>query len=184
MSDGFRLSAFLGADTGVCARRIDERDDGKAELLGQLHHAQCFAIAFGLRHAEVAVLPLLGIATFLVADHHHALPVEARQSADNGRIVGKRTVTVQLLEIGHDHADVIEAVGPLRMARHLRNLPSGQLGVDVFGERLAFLGQFVDFRGYVDGGIVLHVAKLLDFRFQFGDRLLEIEKIEFWCAHA
>ena len=70
------------------------------------------------------------------------------------------------------------------MTGHLRYLPRGELGVDVFGERLAFLGQLVDFCGDIDGRIVLNITEFLDFRFQLCDGLLEIEKIEFLCAHA
>jgi len=34
-----------------------------------------------------------------VADHHHRLAIEARQAADNRRIVGERAVSVQFLEV-------------------------------------------------------------------------------------
>jgi hypothetical protein len=66
---------------------------------------------------------LLGVAALLVADHHHRLAVEPGQPADDGRIVGVMPVAVQLLEVGEDGADVVQRVGPLRMARDLRDLP-------------------------------------------------------------
>ena len=59
-------------------------------------------IALGLGHAEVAVDLLLGVAPLLVPDHHAALAVEAREPADDRRVVGERAVAVQLLETGEE----------------------------------------------------------------------------------
>ena len=184
VADGFRLAALLGTDSRIRTRRIDKGNDGQAKFFSELHHAQGFAIAFRLWHAEVAILPLLGITAFLMADNHDALAVKSCQPANDGWIVGKAAIAVQFLEIGRDHGDIVEGVRPLRMPRHLRNLPSGKFGVNIFGQTLAFFRQLVDFGGDVDRRIVLHVAQLLDLGFQLGNRLFEIEKIEFWCAHA
>ena len=64
------LSALLGAEPGIGARRVDQRDDRRVEARGQLHQAQRLAVALGVRHAEVALEVLLGVAALLVADHH------------------------------------------------------------------------------------------------------------------
>ncbi len=60
----------------ACPRRRDR----PAELLGQPHHPQRLAVAFGLRVAEVAVDLLLRVAALLVSDDGHRLAVEERRS--------------------------------------------------------------------------------------------------------
>jgi hypothetical protein len=91
------------------------------------HQPQRLAVALGPRHAEIAVDLFLGVAPLLVANDHHRLAVEARQPADDGMVVGKGAIAVQFLEIGEDVLDVVERVGPLRMARHLGDLPGVSL---------------------------------------------------------
>ena len=53
-ADGFGLAALLGTDSGIRPHRVDEGEDGQAELLGGLHEALRLAVALGPRHAEVA----------------------------------------------------------------------------------------------------------------------------------
>ena len=65
------------------------------------------------------------------------------------------------------------------MTRDLRDLPRRELGVDVFGQLLAFLRQPIDFFRNIDGGIVLHEAQFFDLGIEFCDRLLEIQKSGF-----
>src|SRR6266850_3982315 len=62
------------------------------------------------------------------------------------------------------------------VSRHLRHLPRRELAVDVLGEALAALGEALDLVGDVGRRVVLHVAQLVDFGFQLGDRLLELEE--------
>src|SRR5450759_393022 len=85
----------------------------------QPHQAHRLAITFGTRHAEIAHDLFLGIATFLMADHHHALPVETRQSGHDGLVIPKGAVAVQFFKIGEQMFDVIQRVRTLRMTRHL-----------------------------------------------------------------
>ncbi len=140
-ADRLRLAALLGADSRVRAGRVDEREQRQAELLGELHETQRLAIALRSRHAEVAEDFFLGVAPFLVADHHAWLAVEAREAADDGGIVAIRSVAVQLAEIREQAIDVIERVRPLRMPRDLRDLPRRELRIDVLRELLALLLQ-------------------------------------------
>ena len=79
------------------------------------------------------------------------------------------------LELGEDLVHVVQRVRALRMARDLRHLPRAEVGVDVLGQLLALAGQTLDLVGDVDRRFVLHVAQFIDLRFQFGDRLLELE---------
>src|ERR1044071_7119424 len=62
------------------------------------------------------------------------------------------------------------------MARDLRYLPRRELAVDVLGERLAALGEALDFLGDVGGRVVLREAQLLDAVLKLRDGLLELEE--------
>ncbi len=179
LADSLGLTALFRAHAGIGAGRINECHDGNAELLGQAHQAHRLAITFGTRHTEIAVLAFLGVAAFLVADDHHALAVETGQTTNDGRIIRIIAVAMQLFEIGKQMLDVIQRIGALRVARNLRNLPGRELGVDILGQRLAFLLQPANLVGNIEGRIILHITQLLDLVLQFGDRLLEIQKGNF-----
>ena len=87
VADRLGLAALFGIDSGVRTGRIDERKQRQTKLLGKLHQAQCLAIALGLAHAEVAQRALFRVATFLVTEQHHRLPIEARHAADDRQVV-------------------------------------------------------------------------------------------------
>ena len=53
------LASLLGVDSGISARRVDEREQREPEFLGELHEAQRLAVAVRTRHAEVTVDLLL-----------------------------------------------------------------------------------------------------------------------------
>ena len=94
---------------------------------------------------------------------------------------------MQFLEVRHQHADVVKRVRSLRVAGDLRDLPRRQLGVNIFGERLALLREFADLGRNIDGGVVLDVTQLLDLGFEFCNRLLKIQERQFGggaCRHA
>src|SRR5262249_13692366 len=174
--DRLRLAALLGADARIGARRIHEREHRRAELLGELHQSQRLAEALRLGHSEIAMELFLRIAALLVPDHDAALAAEARHSANDRRVVGKRPVAVELLEPGEQAVDVVERVGALGMARDLRDLPCVELAVNLLGERLAFLLEPRDLFGDVQRRIVLDETQLVDLRLELGDRLLEIQE--------
>ena len=176
--DGLALAALFAADARIGAGRIDERDDRQAETLGGAHQAQCLAIAFGLGHAVVAAHALLGIAPLLLADDHDGRPSMPRQAADDGQVVAEHAVAMQLGEIRADHVDVVERIGPARMARELRDLPGRQRREDGGGELPALLLQARDLLGDVDLGVGGDMPELLDLRLQFGDGLLEFQKTD------
>ena len=101
---------------------------------------------------------LLGIAAFLVTDHHARGAIETRHSTDDRQIVCVHTIAVQLMEIGEELAHVIERIRALRVARHQRRLPGRELAVDFLGQILAFLLQTSDFIGDVDSRVRLDIA--------------------------
>ena len=104
---------------------------GRREALGESHQAQRLAIALGLRHAVVAPHALLGVAALLVADEHDR---RARRAARGrrrwrGRRAYMRSPCSSWKSVKIE-PDVVERVGPLRMARELRDLPGRQIRED------------------------------------------------------
>jgi len=118
----------------------------------------------------------LGVAALLVADDHARLAVEAGEAADDGLVVRIAAVAVQFAEVAEHAGDVVQSVGPLRMARDLRDLPGGELAVDLLGQLLALLREPRDLVGNVDRRVLVHETQLVDLLLQFGDRLFEVEK--------
>ena len=74
----------------------------------------------------------------LLADHAHRLAAEAAEAADDRLVLAELAVARKRREIGDERADIIEAMRPLRMARHLRLLPRRQLAIELL-ERLVRL---------------------------------------------
>src|SRR3712207_7858635 len=62
-------AALLGRGSGERAGRVDERDDGQLQPLGEPVQPDCLAIAFRVRHAEVAVDVLDRKSTRLNSSH-------------------------------------------------------------------------------------------------------------------
>jgi hypothetical protein len=58
-------------------------------------------------------------------------------------------------------------------------LPRREAAVDVFGELLAFFGQLLDFGGDIDRAFVVDQAQFVNFGFEFGYGLFEVEKYFF-----
>src|SRR6185312_1925771 len=77
---------------------------------------------------------------------------------------------------GADGADVVECVGAVRMACELRDLPRREARENARGELPALRLQASDFLLDVDLGLRGDVLELLDFRFELGDRLFEIQE--------
>ena len=73
LGDGLGLAAFFGGEAGMCARRINQADNRQREFFGVAHHAHGFAVAFGVRHPEIAAHIFFGVVALLVADNHHTV---------------------------------------------------------------------------------------------------------------
>ncbi len=175
-ADGFGLAALFGVDAGVGTGRVHEREHGQLEFFGRLHETQGLAVALGLAHAEVAHGALFGVAALLLAQHHAGVAIETRQAAHDRQVVRIVAVAVQFNEVGEDVAHVVERVGALGVAGNLGDLPRAQIAVDVLGELLALFAELVDFFRDIHRALGLHVAQFFDFGFEFGNRLLEIQK--------
>jgi hypothetical protein len=113
---------------GIRARRVNQRDDGQAELVRQPHQAQRLAITFGMRGAEIAQNVFLRVAALLRADDHDAVFAQFGKTADHRAVLGKKPVAVQFLKIRKRTVDIIQRVWPFGMARQLDALPGGEVG--------------------------------------------------------
>ena len=110
VGDGFSLSALLGAQAGIRADDVDQRDHRTVPLLGELHEAQRLAVALRIGLAEVAIDALLGVAALLRAEHGNFPSLETRHAADHGGVVAKAAVAVDFAEVGKDALDVVQRI--------------------------------------------------------------------------
>ena len=92
-----------------------------------MHGAQGFAVAFRLRHAEIPVKLLFGIAALLFADQQDGLAVEPAHAAHDRGIVPEEAIAVDFLEIRQNALHVVERVRAFGMARVLDSLPGSFL---------------------------------------------------------
>lgn len=171
--NGLCLTALFGPDAGIGARGIDEGDHRQLELLGHLHQAQRLAIAFGIGHAEVAVDLLLGVAPFLVADHHYRLAVETGQAADYGVVIAEITVAMQLGELGEHQIDVVQRKGTVDVACHLCGLPAGEIRENLRAHLLDASLQ-CSYVGADIQSVKRQPVQLIDLLFQIGDRFFKV----------
>ena len=169
VGDGFGLSALFGAQAGIRADYVNQRDHRAVPLLGELHEAQRLAIALRIRLAEVAIDALLGVAAFLRAEHGNFPALEARHAANHGGIVAKSAVAVNFAEVGKDALDVVQRIGPHGMARQFGALPWRELARDLPAQSFhALLQAFSCLQGLlIVGGSALQLLNLLFDALQF-----------------
>src|SRR5207302_10010958 len=74
--DRAALSVLLGDDSRVRAGRVDQRYQREAETAGDLHGPDRLVVALRVGHAELAVEPLLDVATLLLADERDGAALE------------------------------------------------------------------------------------------------------------
>ena len=118
----------------------------------------------------------LRVGALLLPHDADRLTLEPAKAGDDGLVLAEGAVAGQRREIGQELARVFGKMRALWMPRDQDLLRGRQRRVKI-GERLGgFRLQLVQFVG--DGDRVAlagELAQLLDFCFQFGDRLFEIE---------
>ena len=109
-----------------------------------------------------------------MADDADALAAEAAEAADDRRVLAMLAIAGERHEIGDQRGDVIEAMRPLRMPRHLRLLPGRQSGIE-FLERLRRLA--LDAADFLADRVAVAVqrAQFVDLGLELGHRLFEVE---------
>src|SRR5262249_12233537 len=144
--------------------------------LGEFHQPHRLAIAFRPRHAEIVLDPAFCCRPLLLTDDAQAHAAEAAETAHDCRILTELAVASDWGEFTDDRVDVIEAVGPLRMTRHLGLLPRGEICIEGFERLRGACLEPLDF--VADGNrIALGVkrAELLNLGLELGYRFFEVE---------
>ena len=77
------------------------------EFLRLMRETQGLSITLRVRHAEVGVHILLNGAALAVADYRHRCAVEVANAAEDGMVVRKIAVAVQLGEVGEQLIDIV-----------------------------------------------------------------------------
>ena len=97
----FRLHA------AVSARRIDETDNGAAELFCLAHQAQRLAIAFGGWHTEIAGNVLLGSLALLLANDSDRAAIQIANPTHNCAVIHHMAVAVEFHKVRKNLVDII-----------------------------------------------------------------------------
>src|SRR4029079_11297373 len=103
--DRLRLPALFSANSRPCPHSIDESDHRDMEFFRELHEPQRFSVTLMMRHAEVALEELLGVAPALMADDHHRFSIESRPAGNDRRVIAECAITMQLYEICENQID-------------------------------------------------------------------------------
>ena len=111
------------------AGHVHEREHGQLEPLGEQHRAHRLAVALGMGHAEVAPDVLVGVGALLLADDHHAVTLDARETGDHRRIVAEEAIAVELDPLVREVRDELERPGPVQVSGELDSRPHGVPGV-------------------------------------------------------
>ena len=176
--DGLGLASLLGADAGIGAGSVHQRQKRDLETVGKLHQAHRLAVAFRPHRAEIVLDAACRVRALLLADHRHRLAAEAGEAADDRLIVAEIAVAGQGREITEQALDVVDAMRPVGMAGDLHLLPGGKCLVEVAQGIARTLFQPVDLVGDIDRLAVLgKLLQLEDLELQILHRLFEIEVI-------
>ena len=174
LGDHLGLAAFLGADAGIGAGRVDHSDDRQAVLGGKLHLFHRFAIAFGMGAAEVALVPLFERFAFLMADEHHLEFVELREAGAEGAVVAEELVAVQLNELVEHQVDVVGEHWSFRMAGDANRFPRVEILVNRPHRLGELLAQFANLLADV-AALGIGAFEIANLGFDLVDRLFERE---------
>jgi len=96
--------------------------------LGELHHPHRLVVALRIRHPELPLHTLLGVAALLLADECDGSPIQLAEPGDHRPVVGPAAVAVQLEPVVEQPLDVVERVGPLVVAGELDGTPDVLVG--------------------------------------------------------
>src|SRR3990167_2544923 len=109
---GVCLSPFLCAYVRVCARCINERNDGELQSFCEFHLQEGLPIALGVGHTEVTQDSFPGIFAFLLTYEHHPVLTKPGKTRDYRLVVAKAPVPVKLHKIVKHQIDIVGGHGP------------------------------------------------------------------------
>ena len=175
--DRLGLTTRLGVDPRKGAVGIDKGQDRKGEALGKAHQPSRFAITLGPGHAKIMTQARFGVGAFLGAEDHNAAPAETADPTDDRGILGKAAISGERHELGDQAAEIVEAMRPLRMPRHLDLLPRRQPRISLAQQAVGGVLKAADLVGNIDLAGRREMAEFLDLALELGDRPFEIEKV-------
>src|SRR6266850_1096534 len=170
--DRLALPALFRVNSGIRARRIDQRNNWAAELRRDLHHAQRLPVAFWFWLAKIPDQALFRVAPLLMADDRHRAPVEFSQAGNNGFVVSVAAVPVQFDKICEEQIDKVQRVRPLLVPRDLRALPRPQVRVELAPEFRHLAANTLQLRVRIR--VARQMPQLFDVLFQPLDLLLAV----------
>ena len=91
-------------------------------------------------------------------------------------------VAVQLVEFSENLRDVIEGVRSLRVPSHSHGIPRAEIGINLFRQGGRLFTQTVNFVTEIEFGIIANALQLLNFHFEFCNRLLKVKIVRIHVA--
>src|SRR5260221_564498 len=90
--DGLGLAALLGADAGISAGGVDQRQNRNPETVRHLHQPLRLAISLRPRHAEIVLEAAFGRRALLMPDDADAFAAKAAEATDDRDVVAEFAV--------------------------------------------------------------------------------------------
>jgi hypothetical protein len=112
-------------------------------------------------------------------DHDHRSAIEFAESADDGWVITKTSVAVELDKPIKDSPKIVGGLRPINVSRQLRDLPSGQRGIDLFLKTLEFFFQAFQLLAEVNLLVSRESFEMPDFIFQLNKGFLEFEIVSY-----
>src|SRR6267143_4939095 len=128
-----------------------------------------------MRHSEIALQLLLGVAATLVSDHHHGVIVETRPATNDRRVVAVGPISVELDEIRECELDVVGGEWPPWIAGDLNALKRSEVLVDFFAQIFELPLEGLDRFRDAELAVARRLLDFVDLPLQLGDRLLELK---------
>src|SRR5262249_57157807 len=90
--DGLGLAALLGADAGISAGGVDQRQNRNPETVRHLHQPLRFAISLRPRHPEIVLEAAFGRRALLMPDDADAFAAKAAEATDDRDVIAEFAV--------------------------------------------------------------------------------------------
>ena len=179
--NGFSLTTLFRFQSGTGTGGVYECNNRFIKFLGQFHQAKGLSVTFGVGHAEIAVLPLLGIPALLLANDHVGFTIYLAKSAHNGFVVFHLAVAMQFDKVGGYMFDVIQGIRALRMPADLHLLPASQVAINGFFGLLDFGFQGLNHVGHVQFALFMGFLCLLQLFAEVSNVFFKIKPLG--CCH-
>ena len=130
--DGLALSPFFGLLARRRALGIDQRDQRKAQLLGEPHNARGLAVPLRMRAAEISLDVLPRVAPLGMADQRGGPTVHQSETGDDRGVVAEPAVSMELDKLTHQPGHVILYLRSSGVSGQQHRLPGRGVAGDLF----------------------------------------------------